>query len=108
MPSPFPGMDPWLEHPARFGGLHSQLVSYAVELLQPQLVDRGYFVAANERVWVEETQRDILPDGAVLQWRPDTGSSPATVAEADKSVKVRKFKSESRQPYLEIFDNEQS
>lgn len=105
MPSPFPGMDPWLEHPARFGGLHSQLVAYAVELLQPQLLDRGYFVAPNERVWVEETQRDILPDGAVVQWRQGAGSSPATVAEADKSVKVRKFKSEFRQPYLEIFDS---
>ncbi len=106
MPSTFPGMDPWLEHPSRFAGLHSQLVAYAVELLQPQLLDRGYFVAPNERVWVEESQRDILPDGAVLQWRPETGSGPATIAEADRSVKVRKFKSEYRQPYLEIFDNE--
>jgi hypothetical protein len=107
MPSPFPGMDPWLEHPSRFGGLHSQLVAYAVELLQPQLVDRGYFVAANERVWVEESQRDILPDGAVLQWRPtEPTPAPVVVAEADKSVKVRKFKSEHRQPYLEIFDSQ--
>jgi hypothetical protein len=99
-------MDPWLEHPARFAGLHSQLVAYAVELLQPQLLDRGYFVAPNERVWVEESQRDILPDGAVLQWRPDAGPGSATIAQADKSVKVRKFKSEFRQPYLEIFDHE--
>jgi hypothetical protein len=100
-------MDPWLEHPSRFGGLHSQLVAYAVELLQPQLMDRGYFVAPNERVWVEESQRDILPDGAVLQWRPtESATGPAAVAQADRSVKVRKFKSEFRQPYLEIFDNE--
>jgi hypothetical protein len=105
MPSPFPGMDPWLENPSQFAGLHSQLVTYAVELLQPQLLSRGYFVAPNERVWVEESQRDILPDGAVLQWRPETATQPASVAEADKSVKVRKFKSEHRQPFLEIFDN---
>ena len=105
MPSPFPGMDPWLEHPARFAGLHSQLVTYAVELLQPQLLDRGYFVAPNERVWIEESQLDILPDGAVLRWRPET-KAPVAVAEADRSVKVRKFRSEYRQPYLEIFDNE--
>src|SRR5881628_2269854 len=106
MPSPFPGMDPWLEHPSRFAGLHSQLVAYAVELLQPQLLDLGYFVAANERVWVEESQRDILPDGAVLQWREQVATQPTAVAPADPSVKVRKFKSEFRQPYLEIFDHE--
>lgn len=107
MPSPFPGMDPWLENPSRFAGLHSLLVAYAVELLQPQLLERGYFITANERVWVEESMRDILPDGAVLQWKPDNKTkSPVTVADADKSVKVRKFKSEFRQPYLEIFDNE--
>lgn len=106
MPSPFPGMDPWLEHPSQFSGLHSQLVAYAVELLQPELLSRGYFVTPNERVWIEESQRDILPDGAVLQWRPETTPKPASVTSADKSVKVRKFRSEYRQPYLEIFDNE--
>ena len=106
MPSPFPGMDPWLEHPSRFAGLHSQLVNYTVELLQPQLLDLGYFVAPNERVWIEESQRDILPDGAILQWRPDAGPNAGTVAPADPSVKVRKFQSEFRQPYLEIFDND--
>lgn len=107
MPSPFPGMDPWLEHPSRFGGLHSLLVAYAVEQLQPQLIHRGYFIAPNERVWIEESRRDILPDGAVLHWKPDNSTkTPVTVADADKSVKVRKLKSEFRQPYLEIFDNE--
>lgn len=106
MPSPFPGMDPWLEHPARFAGLHSQLVTYAVELLQPQLLDRGHFVAPNERVWLEESRRDTLPGGAVMQWRPETSPVPISVVEADASVKVRKFKSEHRQPFLEIFDSE--
>jgi hypothetical protein len=106
MPSPFPGMDPWLEHPSRFGGLHSQLVNYTVELLQPLLLDLGYFIAPNERVWVEEAHRDILPDGAVLRWRPDANEPSVSVAPADPSVKVRKFKSEFRQPYLEILDSE--
>lgn len=106
MPSPFPGMDPWLEHPTRFAGLHSQLVTYAVELLQPLLLSRGYFVAPNERVWVEESKRDILLDGAVMQWRHETTPASISVVEADKSVKVRKFKSEYRQPFLEIFGNE--
>jgi hypothetical protein len=99
-------MDPWLEHPARFAGLHSQLVAYTVELLQPQLVGRGYFIAPNERVWVEESQRDVLPDGAVLRWQNRPQASGVAITEADKSVKVRRFKSEFRQPYLEIYDSE--
>src|SRR5262245_47662342 len=107
MPSPFPGMDPWLENPGRFPSLHSYLVIYSAEQLQPQLVDRGYFVSPNERVWIEESRRDILPDGAVLQWKPETSAKgPVSVADADKPVKVRRFKSEFRQPYLEIFDKE--
>jgi hypothetical protein len=82
-------------------------VIYLVEQLQPQLADRGYFVSPNERVWIEESRRDILPDGAVLQWKPETSAKgPVSVADADKPVKVRKFKSEFRQPYLEIFDKE--
>lgn len=106
MPSPFPGMDPWLEHPVRFSGLHSQLVTYAMEILQPQLLSRGYFAAANERVWIEESQRDILPDGAIVQWRRDTVSSPVLVAPPDPSVKVRRFQSEHRQAFLEVFDSQ--
>jgi hypothetical protein len=105
MSSPFPGM--WLESASRFSSLRSLLVIYSVEQLQPQLADRGYFVSPNERVWIEETRRDILPDGAVLQWKPDVApKAPVSVADADKPVKVRKFKSEFRQPYLEIFDKE--
>jgi len=84
----------------------AQIVAYTVELLQPQLHDLGYFIAANERVWVEESSRDILPDGAVMQWRPEPAGQPATFAPADPSVKIRRFKSPYRQPYLEIFDSE--
>lgn len=99
-------MDPWLERPGHFAGLHSQLVTYAVEQLQPQLVARGYFVAPNERVWITESQRDILPDGAILAWRTKTDREPVSVLEVDLPVRVRKTHSEFRQSFLEIFDEE--
>jgi hypothetical protein len=98
-------MDPWLEHPSHFSGLHSLLVSYAVEFLQPQLLSRGYFVAPNERVWITESRRDVLPDTGVLTWRPDTTAKSTSVLEADKPLRVKKFRSEFRQPFLEIFDD---
>ncbi len=106
MPSPFPGMDPWLESPDHFAGLHSQLVTYAVEQLQPQLLTRGYYVAPNERVWIEQSQRGILPDAAIVEHPPSVASQPTTVVDADRSVRVRRFKSDYRQPFLDIFDSQ--
>lgn len=37
MPSPFPGMAPYLEDVDRFPCLHGSLITYLQELLQPQL-----------------------------------------------------------------------
>ena len=68
MPSPFPGMDPYLEHPAVFPGLHNRLIVVLSELLQAAL-PAPYYAEIGERVWVEVSQRFIEPDGIVL--RPD-------------------------------------
>ncbi len=40
MPSPFPGMDPYLEDPKLWGAFHHQLVASLYQLLLPGLVDR--------------------------------------------------------------------
>ncbi|MBM4074441.1 MAG: DUF4058 family protein [Planctomycetes bacterium] len=37
MPSPFPGMDPFLEHPSIFPDLHDRMVSKVSEMLNSQL-----------------------------------------------------------------------
>jgi hypothetical protein len=37
MPSPFPGMDPFLEHPMFFPGLHGAMHAYIREALQAVL-----------------------------------------------------------------------
>lgn len=42
MPSPFPGMDPCLEHPEIFPGLHDRLIAYLSEALQPVLPSPYY------------------------------------------------------------------
>ena len=54
MASPFPGMDPWLEHPADWPGLHHLLISAAAGLLNEQLKPLGYYVKVDERIWLEE------------------------------------------------------
>ncbi len=49
MPCPLPGMDPWLEHPARWPNVHQRFITYAGDLLGAQ-VGAGFFVAIGERV----------------------------------------------------------
>ncbi|MGH2544095.1 MAG: DUF4058 family protein [Ardenticatenaceae bacterium] len=51
MPSPFPGMDPYLEEPARWGGFHSRLINSISDQLA-DLVSPRFFVDIEERVYI--------------------------------------------------------
>lgn len=62
MPSPFPGMDPFLELNPLFQELHTQMLAEMQALLQPQL--RPKYVARLERHLSEGSVWD-LPQGAV-------------------------------------------
>ena len=57
MPSPFPGMDPYIEKPAIWPDFHDALVSAIRGLLQPQL--RPKYVALMQERWfvVDRTAR---------------------------------------------------
>ncbi|HMC67440.1 MAG TPA: DUF4058 family protein [Gemmataceae bacterium] len=72
MPSPFPGMDPFLEHPAFFPDLHGSLIFCIRESLQARLPE-PYYAVLNERLWVETSERYIEPDVDVL--RAEGGAS---------------------------------
>lgn len=54
MPSPFPGMDPYLEHPALWPGFQHHLVAGLYQLLLPGLVDR-YRARVVGRQYTSET-----------------------------------------------------
>ena len=66
MPSPFPGMDPYLESPDWFPGLHGSLITFMMGSLQHSLPE-SYYAQSSERVWVEFTQRHIEPDVEVVR-----------------------------------------
>ena len=53
MPSPFPGMDPYLETPALWPAFHHQFVAGLYQLLLPDLVDR-YRARVAQRVYFTE------------------------------------------------------
>ncbi len=67
MPSPFPGMDPYLE--SHWGDIHHSLITYARDQLQPVLPP-GLRARVEERVFVESSvgrERTLVPDLRVLE-----------------------------------------
>jgi hypothetical protein len=109
MPSPFPGMDPFLESPEYFPDLHDSLVYNMQELLQPRL-PAGYFAKKARRVWLEHVERPVGPDVYVVHHRhsehgPGAGVEIATLAETGPVVVVAEPPPliEIREPYLEIY-----
>lgn len=72
MPTPFPGMDPYLEHPALWPDVHNALIAAMRDELAPRLRP-GYYVALEERTYLSE------PDELLFVGRPDlrvAGESP--------------------------------
>jgi hypothetical protein len=51
----FPGMDPYLENPAIFPGIHTRMVVYLADQIAPILRPR-YIASVGERVYVEIIQ----------------------------------------------------
>src|SRR4051812_47499542 len=51
MPSPFPGMDPYLEDPAQWGNVHHGILSQSQAALNAQLRPR-YYARVEERVYI--------------------------------------------------------
>jgi Protein of unknown function (DUF4058) len=107
MPSPFPGMDPFLEHPAFFPGVHDSFLTYLREALQ-EVLPAPYFAEINERLWVDTSERSIGPDVDVLRGgSPGTGlhqgnGGVAVLAQPAQPILITVPVEEHRQTYLEI------
>jgi hypothetical protein len=104
MPSPFPGMDPFLEHPAYFGSLHTRLMVEITNELQPKLPD-PYFAEVDERLWVETSRRPIEPDVDVIHKRGaprKRANGRAALAVRSKPIVVTMFEDEKRQCFVDI------
>lgn len=104
MPSPFPGMDPWLEEPDAWLGFHDLMVVKTVEVLQPILRPMGYYVDSGERAWLGRAGRFVRPDVVALRTRsPARPSGGMIVAQPDAPVRIARATVEIREPYVEIF-----
>jgi len=106
-------MDPYLESPGRWPGVHTRLITAAADMLTEQLRPR-YFVDVQDRVYVsdegEPGRRVIVPDlfltesatGSALA-AAHTAVGTATVAEP---VEMTLLDEEIREPRIIIIDGQ--
>ena len=106
MPSPFPGMDPYLESRDYWSDVHHRLISEVDRQLQPQLNPRGYFIRFENRIWVERPDRAIVPDVAVLRnlSRPAAIEPASGMLIADEPVRLQALEQEFEEAYLQIYE----
>lgn len=107
MPSPFSGMDPYLDHPETFPGLRHRLVTYLSEALQPLPVAllRGPGTTDLDR----GSERYVGPDVNVLEQRPHETkgkrgkSAVATASRTNTNpLVIHVAHDERREPFVEI------
>lgn len=85
MPTPFPGMDPYLERPSLWSNIHNSLITAIRDFLTPRLRPR-YFVAVEERSYLDDATPAgfmAVPDVSVLG---PYSSRPVAVLERPRTV----------------------
>jgi hypothetical protein len=103
----FPGMDPYLEDPRIWPGVHSRFIVYLADQLQP-LIRPRYIAAVEERVFVQgPDQREIIPDAWLKRHRPEENLAASTaVLDVDTPVVMQVPELEIHESYIEILDRE--
>src|SRR5436190_22088231 len=83
MPSPFPGMNPYLEPPGVWNKIHAHALPLMVERLVPQVVPT-YIVLMDEHVYIHD-----LPNGTrSLLGRADLSMGPGAQGGAHRPAAV--------------------
>ena len=106
MKSPFPGMDPYLQHHWR--DVHTSLVIYARDQLQGRL-PTDLVARVEERVYLEkegEPDRSFYPDVRVVERRKHEGTAETSLDDVALAEPVIvKFRNEPiTERYIEILD----
>ena len=108
MPSPFPGMDPYLEDPIEWSDLHFRLIGAISRQIIEQIAPH-FYVRVEQRVSIvdpdAEAQRVIIPDLYLAQ----TGTQPTQSATSATRIATPTLITvledlELREHYIEIYD----
>jgi len=110
MPTPFPGMDPWLERRGIWEQVHTDLIVSIRRFLTPLLRPR-YHVGIEERTYLAilppEEQSTGMPDVVIAGPKRESGSEPSTAFQSSTSlaqpmVAELPVPEEVKERYLEI------
>lgn len=109
MPSPFPGMDPYLE--SHWRDVHARLIIYASDALQ-SVLPSGLRARVEESVLLETPEglgdHPLFPDVRVVEYtsRRETGMRPEAGVAVAEPLFVETEPEPVVEPYLEIIDRE--
>lgn len=109
MPSPFPGMNPYLEHPTLWSGIHHRLITAIANDLAPK-IRPNYIAAIEERVYEMGGETSLLvgiPDVSIQDSQkspkiPKNGATLTTQTLAQPMEVTLPFPESLTESYLEI------
>ncbi|MCZ2342119.1 MAG: DUF4058 family protein [Bacteroidales bacterium] len=109
MPSPMPGMDPWLEDVSLWSGFHARII-VAIGANMTRLLPPGYYADLEQHVWLEDDDGNhesfAYPDGYVAERRgsplPETDWAVATLPNTE--VTLPKPRKKRTHKYIKIVD----
>jgi Protein of unknown function (DUF4058) len=114
MPSPFPGMDPYLEKPTRWRDVHIEVITAIRAALNLQL-ESSYFAQIQERIYISteddpgrvELSPDVQVTSQTLEGRPSMPAGEVGSVEIAEPLVLETLLDEDiREPSLEIIDSE--
>ncbi len=107
MPSPFPGMNPYLENPELWPEVHHRLITAIADAIAPPIRPK-YRVAIEKRTYLSNGEDSVLvgiPDVSVLSQKSTTTQTPSTktlAAQSESVTVILPIPEEVREGYLEI------
>lgn len=106
--SPFPGMDPFLEESAEWGGVHTRLINSISDQLA-DLIAPDFSVKIEQRVYIitpdDAQRRSIVPDIYVLHGRQPATQALGLMGITPSVLVEPMYDPEVRDRYIEIRDN---
>ena len=106
MPSPFPGMDPYIERPTLWPDFHDRFITYLCAALNPVLRPR-YAALTQDRLYVTESHRPIYPDVGIVRTSrrtPPTNGGGVAVLDIDAPAVFEIEPDEIREPFIKIIE----
>lgn len=102
MPSPLPGMDPYMEERSLWPDVHQRLITYISDELQPQVRPK-YIARIGERIELASIQKGYIPDVMIVQPpnKPERSIAGGSLV-ADEPLTLAFLEEERHVPFIEI------